>query len=115
MTSSPIYTKLYITKPRLVILILNNSTEVQFHNQYKRKLVKGGWVGQDGIGGLQQTKKQKNWILSKLLYVTRTHYNLYPPAVCEKNQILSLLLQGAYYFKNLHLQNLQRKTIAKQL
>ena len=59
MTSSPIYTKLYITKPRLVILILNNSTEVQFHNQYKRKLVKGGWVGQDGIGGLQQTKKQK--------------------------------------------------------
>jgi len=31
-----------------------------------------------------------------------TPYNLYPPAVCEKNQILSLLMEGAYYFKNLH-------------
>ena len=38
-------------------------------------------------------QETKNWILSKLLYVTRTHYNLYLPAVCEKNQILSLLLQ----------------------
>ena len=44
MTSSPIYTKLYITKPRLVILILNNSTEVQFHNSTKENLWKvDGW------------------------------------------------------------------------
>lgn len=74
MTSSPIYTKLYITKPRLVILILNNSTEVQLHNQYKRKTCKR-WMGGAGwhwwIAANQETKK----------------LNLEQATVCDQNTL----------------------------
>lgn len=74
MTSSPIYTKLYITKPRLVILILNNSTEVQFHNQYKRKTCERWMCGAGWhwwIAANQETKK----------------LNLEQATVCDQNTL----------------------------